>query len=1169
MNDDQLIAVWREAGAWWEGEAGSEIRRWRTARGGLRDEVVPLDQVGRELAVPEVVECAFAHREDVMLRPRKVRDEKVRKACGLVQEPDAVGVQRRGRSAALLHALSGYSFGHSILFASEIPRRAAMGGAEAVLLADRFSMAGVLEFGREARKCGVKGLVGVTVEMAMGGELVLVARDARGYRSLSHLVTACHLDEPRLFPLATWERLEMFSEGVMCLTAGSHGVLDLLVARGERRRAGQVLDRLVGLYGREGVWVEIERSYLPWQVRAERTLRELAGRAGVRCVAGGAMTHGEAEQFPAQDIALCAATLCVVDEPIGRKPQRGAGQGEVRPRPLRSLNAERRMRSVAELEELYAGAPDLLENTLRFAEACESDVLPGRTELPVRFEDEERALWTAIETGARLRHRMVSSGLLERLRFEYERIVRLGFARHFLMAWDVCRWSEDQGIQFSGRGSVVDSAVAYCLGLSRIDAFTHHLHFDRFLPEDGSKRPDIDLDFEARRRDDVRHHLVSLYGREHVAGVAAFGAYNTRGILREVGKAMGLDEKAIGFIAKKVHGSVDPERLAYQIQNRPELRDSGISTERLEWIFKLAGLLADVPRNARAHSSGVVVCATPLRDTVPVQMSGADGEEGFPIIQWDKRSSKYCFDKLDILCLRGQDVLSGTEERVRVRDLDFSVSQIDTDDPHSYAAMRSGELIGIPQSASPAMRQAHMRLQTENLADASLVQAGIRPGVGGAVKINELIGRRRGTRSYQFDHPDFERILGHTYGIIVFQEQVDQLLQTFCGCTSGEAEEIREEIHKRRREDYGQTLRPELIRRSMGAGYSEGVATQAVDLVAGFRGYGFAQGHALAFAEISVRSIFCQQNYPAEYFAALLDAQPAGYYGPCTLLNEARNRGVAVLPVDVRASERRFLVEDVRSAEEPELLFPGGGIRLALSLVNGLSGGTMEAITRERPFASAFDFVRRVRPERDELEALILAGALDGLHGNRRALLWAVPDLVKWRDAEEASLPVDLGEPGLVQVGDFCAEEKAVRERAVLGVDVARHLMQFERERVAGKGGVTTAEARRLPHGAKAVVVGNPLRLRFPPTPSGKRVVFFDLEDETGLLNVTCFDAVYRRDGHAIVCSPYVTLVGRAQHREDHVAFLASRVFAYRPEIVKRIDLIESLPVETSDFLVG
>jgi error-prone DNA polymerase len=166
-------------------------------------------------------------------------------------------------------------------------------------------------------------------------------------------------------------------------------------------------------------------------------------------------------------------------------------------------------------------------------------------------------------------------------------------------------------------------------------------------------------------------------------------------------------------------------------------------------------------------------------------------------------------------------------------------------------------------------------------------------------------------------------------------------------------------------------------------------------------------------------------------------------------------------------------------------------------------------------------------------------------------------------------LPVDLGEPGLVQVGDFCAEEKAVRERAVLGVDVARHLMQFERERVAGKGGVTTAEARRLPHGAKAVVVGNPLRLRFPPTPSGKRVVFFDLEDETGLLNVTCFDAVYRRDGHAIVCSPYVTLVGRAQHREDHVAFLASRVFAYRPEIVKRIDLIESLPVETSDFLVG
>jgi DNA polymerase III alpha subunit len=228
--------------------------------------------------------------------------------------------------------------------------------------------------------------------------------------------------------------------------------------------------------------------------------------------------------------------------------------------------------------------------------------------------------------------------------------------------------------------------------------------------------------------------------------------------------------------------------------------------------------------------------------------------------------------------------------------------------------MRSGHLIGIPQSASPAMRQAHVRMRTENLHDASLVQAGIRPGVGGAVKLNELIARRRGLKAYSFEHPELERILGHTYGIVVFQEQVDQLLQAFCGYSSGEAEDIRDAIYKRRREDFAESIRAEIIRRIVERGFGEALAEQIYELVAAFKGYGFAQGHALAFAEISIRSIYCQQNLPAPYFAALLNAQPAGYYGPCTIANEARARGVAVLGPDVNCSGYDFEVEDVRSA---------------------------------------------------------------------------------------------------------------------------------------------------------------------------------------------------------------------------------------------------------------
>ncbi|HRK22055.1 MAG TPA: hypothetical protein PLX06_09605, partial [Fimbriimonadaceae bacterium] len=738
----------------------------------------------------------------------------------------------------------------------------------------------------------------------------------------------------------------------------------------------------------------------------------------------------------------------------------------------------------------------------------------------------------------------------------------------------------------------------------------------------------------AHRRDDVRNYLTRKYGVERVGTVAAIGAYCTRGIVREVGKALGLPNELIGFLSKRLHGGVTPDQLESALEKRPELIASGIPKERFRWVFDLAERLMDVPRNMRAHSSGVVISSRPLAETVPVMWSASTGieDEDSPhlrIIQWDKRSAKYFFDKFDILCLRGQDVLSGVSERVnagygrvpaKVRELvavsgsppptpafpkdrdseavsgeneeggaKFDVEQIALDDPEAYRAMRAGELIGIPQSASPAMRQAHMRLRTENLHDASLVQAGIRPGVGGAVKINELIARRRG-KPFTYEHPELERILGLTYGIIVFQEQVDQLLQTFAGCTSGEAEDLRESIHKRRREDYGQMMKEKILGRIKDNGYSELVAEQVYEYVAGFKGYGFAQGHALAFAEISIRSIYCQQNYPAEYFASLLSAQPAGYYGPCTIANEARSRGVQVLSPDVNRSERLFTVEDVLSPMDPKIVLPNAAIRVGLMQVHGLSEATIGKIVGERdarrrglssgesigkesgpPYRSFFDFCARVRPSRDELESLILCGAFDSLNPNRRALMWAIPAAQDYMDslATKNSLEVDLTLPEISDsIANFSEIEQAIIERRVLDLDVSRHLMAFERERVRAKGGISSAEAKRLLPRRKAIVVGNPIRLRFPPTPSGKRVVFFDLEDETGLLNVTCFDAVYRRDGHAIVCSPYVTIIGEAQDRDGHTAFLAKRVFPYHPLIAKEVGA-GSLPIGTADFLVG
>lgn len=1170
---NELIAHWREAGEWWANEPYREYWRYLDHKGILREKTRELPSLGQIEGSNSPYEIPQDQSEEWTLRIQKLRDEKVAIACGFVDKHKPTSRIPSAQTYTALHVRSGYTFGRGVMLAEEIALIGAAVGIEAIALADRHSLTGAFEFTKRARQVGVKPLIGASIELPEGGEIVLIAQSKRGYVNLSQLITACHLGEPRLFPLGSWERLEQYSEDLLCLTGGDAGPINRLLAK--RHNPEPTLERLISIYGRNRVFAQIDRCFIPWEIRVNRNLIELAEKHQILCVAGGAIDFARREHYPTHDAIVCAESLCMVDEIIGRKPHRDPSQQQVTPRPQRALNAERFLRCPEEMRRLFSDAPHLVVNTRIVAERCDDDVLPPRTQLPPLFPDSSQALRELTFAGAMIRHQKIDRKLKSRLNLELDRICRLNFADHFLTIWEACKWASDQNILYSGRGSVVDSAVAYCLGLSRIDAHAHRLHFDRFLPNDGSKRPDIDIDFEASRRDDVRNYLTTKYGPDRVATVAAVGAYCSRGIIREVGKALGLPNEVISFLAKRLHGGVSPVELEKAIQKRPELRGSGIPTERFRWVFALAERMMDIPRNIRSHSSGVVISSRPIAETVPVMWSGAEQaikDSSFVrIIQWDKRSAKHFFDKFDILCLRGQDVLSGTQERIRISSLDFNVEQIPLNDEETYRAMRSGELIGIPQSASPAMRQAHVRLRTENLHDASLVQAGIRPGVGGAVKINELIARRRG-KEYSFEHPLLEEILGLTYGIIVFQEQVDQLLQTFAGYTSGEAEQIREAIHERRREDYGQTIKDEVIAKVVSNGFTLAVAERVLELVAGFKGYGFAQGHALAFAEVSIRSIYCQQNFPAQYFASLLSAQPAGYYGPCTIANEARCRGVAILPPNVHNTEAKFSVEDIKSNMDPKIILPNGGIRVPLTQISGISHQLIDRTLTNTPYESFFDYVAKTLPARDELERLILCGALDSLHDNRRAMLWSIPAALQYANtlADQGDcLPLMIPEPNIEQnVENFSEAERAVYERTILGLDVDIHLMGFERDRVYSRGGITTAEARKLTPGRKAIVVGNPIRLRFPPTQSGKRVVFFDLEDETGLLNVTCFDDVYQKDGHSIICSGYVTLIGESQDRDGHTAFLAKRVFPYHPVLGSKPNSL-ALPIKAADFLVG
>ena len=1164
-NEPRTVARWREAGRWWDGEPYLEVRRILLPNGAVREETREMPCIGDALA--GVVPARFTenHTEDHDTRFVKVRDEKVLAALGMTPEQPVPKVRRPAATYALLHACSGYAFGRGLMLAEEVPAVCASRGVGAALLADPFSLAGAAEFVKLASTIGVRPLVGSSFLLEGGGEIVLVARNAAGWRSLSRLVTECHEGEPRLFPLATWERLERHAEGLLLLTGGDLGPLSRGMARGRYEGARALLDRMGGMYGRENVAVQIERSYAPWQTAINGHLLALADEAGVLPVAGGLVTHARRHHYPAQDVLAAAHSLGGIEEVVGRKGPRHESRARVIDPPHRSLNAERFVRSPGEMAVLFRDRPDLVQNTMRVAEMCEADVLPGRVALP-NMGDEPLRLDRLVWQGARRRYgwRSFERVLARRISRELKVIDRQGFAPHFLVAAEMCAWADERGIAQSGRGSVVDSVVAYCLGMSRIDAHRHGLEFDRFLPEDGTKRPDIDIDFEANRREEVRQWFVSRFGSEHVATVCAYSAYSTRGIIRAVGKVMGLPEESIGYLAKKLHGGVSPKALEDALDKRPELRDANIPRERFRWVFRLAERLTDVPRGIQAHPSGIVVSAVPIRDVLPVVPSAV---EGVSLIQWDKRSAKRCFDKFDCLCLRALDILSHAEERIRPKEPGFDERAIPSDDPETFAAMRRGDLVGITQSASPAMTSAHVRVRTDSLPDAALVQACIRPGVGGAIKNDLLVARRFG-QPYELDHPDMEGIVGKTYGIVVYQEQVDQLLVRFAGYTPGEAEEIREGIYKKRRENYVAAMKAEIVSR-VTRRYDSKLAETIYDLVAPYQGYGFAEGHALAFAETTIRSLHTKIHHPAEFFAAALEAQPAGYYPAHTLANEARNKGVRILPLCVNASGLVYSVEDV---EDLGLRVPNGGVRLPLTRVEGVSRGLAARIVAAReglPYLSLGDLARRCRPDGDELAILVQAGAFDALHSNRRAALWGVSAATEYARTfapDASALPVAVPPPGVPEdVSDFLVSERALLERKLLGLDVARHLMGFERDRVADKGALTVKEAKES--GARVMVVGNPMRLRMPPTKSGRRVVFFDLEDETGLLNLTVFDDVYLRDGHALVTEPYVVVWATPQDRQGHKAFLVSRMIPYRPTFAGEPQATRPLPLVTADFL--
>ncbi|MEW6033018.1 MAG: DNA polymerase III subunit alpha [Bacillota bacterium] len=1103
---------------------------------------------------------------------------------------------------AHLHFHSPFSFLDGAARLEEALPMAADKGLRALALTDHDNVSGAVLFQRLALEAGVKPIQGAEVTLEGGRHLTLLARGPEGYATLcclltrAHLgplLTRAHLGSPRRRPVLTWADLEdvvgrgggvaggrtgCSGPGLIALSGCRRGEIPSLLLAGRMAEAHRAAARYLDLFGRDGFALEVQREFLPGGSRLEAGLVELTRKLGLRLVATNNVHYVCKEDFWVHDLLTCARTLTTVEDV----------------HPERRLNAENYLKSPAAMTRLFADLPEAVRGAVEIAESCSPALVPGRRlhpafPLPSGETSSAAFLRKMTLAGATRRYGWVSRRVRERLETELDVICRLGYEDYFLLVWDLCLYARRRGIRFAGRGSAADSAVAYCLGITNVDAVGRGLLFERFMSLERGEKPDIDIDFDARCRDEVVAYVTARYGGEtgrawagtggaaaggpaagggaawagaggaaavgpRVASVCTYNTFHARSAVRDLGKALGLPPADLDRLARHLPyaGGADIPSL---LESLPELRDSGLPFWKFERLFAAAAKVAGFPRHLGTHLGGLVVCREPLTTVTPLQWAA----KGVVVCQFDK---EYVEDlgliKLDLLSLR---TLSAVNQAATELGDGFDYDAIPPADPATMAMIRRGETVGVFQLESPAQRALQARLGVTSYEDLVASVALIRPGPIRGNMVEPFLARRRGFEPVAYLHPALEPILKKTYGVVLFQEQVIEIAVAVAGFSPGEADRLRRVMTHHRRgpemEDIGRLF----VTRAVERGVDEETARRIFAGMEGYASYGFCEAHAAAFADTAYRTAYLARHHPAEFFAALFSQQPMGYYPPGTLCVEAARRGVRVLPPDVNLSGACYLVEKVEGAggagslEGGEARARTKGIRVSLRQVKGMQQRALEAILGEReergPFSSLRDFCRRCCPPvpRDVVEALILCGAFDSLDPNRRRLLWELPGALSTARGgpgllEEGADPAGAGPPAEGGVRDFTAGEKMLHEYDILGFSPESHLLAYLRPRLERSGFLSSADLGRAPAGRRVRVAGLTVRPHRPPTRSGRTVVFLSLEDEKGLIDVTVFDRVYQRYGRLLFAdpSPPLAVEGTVERRGRAVTVVARRI---------------------------
>ena len=1049
---------------------------------------------------------------------------------------------------AHLHVHTEYSLLDGASRVKELVRRTKELGMDSVAITDHGVMYGAVRFYKEAKAQGVHPVIGCEVYLAPGMRqeraevdgtryyhLILLAENETGYRNLVELISLANIEGYYYKPRIDKELLRQYHEGIIALSACVAGEIPQAILRGNNERAEALVAEYVEIFGQDNFFLEIQDHGLPEEKTVNRALRELAKKYDIGLVATNDVHYVHADDSEFHDILLCVQTGRTINDPDR----------------MRFSGPDYYLKSEEEMAALFADYSEALENTARIAARCQVDFTFGELQLPFyplpeHFESDDTYLRALCEERLSSRYADVTDEIRTRLDYELDVIHGMGYASYFLIVWDFINYARGHGVEVGpGRGSAAGSIVAYLLGITNIDPLRYALLFERFLNPERVSMPDIDIDFDDINRGRVISYVKERYGEDHVAQIATFGTMGAKGAIRDVGRVLEMSFSEVSAITKLVPAelNITLERALKESSDFRRLYDEDESVRR---VIDLARRIEGLPRNISIHAAGVVIAKEPLASQVPVWVS-----EGTLVTEFDKDDVEALgLLKMDFLGLRTLTIIADTVRHVRAsHGIDLDVDAIPLVDEKTSQMLCNGDTGAVFQMESAGMTNLVKDLQPKGFVDLIPTVALYRPGPLGSGMVTDFIDGLHGKKEVVYMHPLLEPILKETFGVVLYQEQVMQIVQVLAGFSLGQADLLRRAMGKKKY-DLLMAQKEIFLQGCAKNGIEASLANHIFDLLTHFADYGFNKSHSAAYGLLAWQTAYLKAHYPVEFMAGVLTSIMDKTDKIPVYIQLCRQMGIKILPPDINSSAATFGIED-------------GAIRFGLAAVRNVGENAIVSMERVRAeggkFRSLVDFCARVdmrAVNKRALESLIKCGAFDNIGTERNQLLASLDAAMQ--DAARRQRDMLSGQGGLfgeetmeevqqiavsADVPPSTARERLTWEKEATGFYITGHPLDDYSDTLSallsiGEIPNTVRKDRQL------VRIGGILTStkRFT-TKKGDTMLFAELEDFSGKIEVTVFPRVFYAHVSALEPDAIIVVEGRVDTTGEEPKLLAEEIW--------------------------